>query len=242
MPEHQFIYWLAHSCKDIRDQSGAVIADIAREAGKDQSSVFRFEVGQTSWPRDIDVYIAAYAKVCNVSAPQEIWGIALAKWSAHDNFDVGARVFGADYESWEAGFAANHREIMAALQRIETHNDGATDRIDRELLDVLFDYAPIGVTLYDHDGIVQRVSDFGAWGSQARDIVGMTVEERWSEHPEIAEWVRTVLATGQPMENLVVNFEDVHGEKTCVEGAYLPVIRGDKVRGVVAVYKTVEES
>ena len=80
--QRYFIFWLAQACKDARLRTNTKLVDVAAAAGKDQSSVFRFEDGQTGYPKDLDAYVRAYAEVTGMDSEHDLWEDALAAWRA----------------------------------------------------------------------------------------------------------------------------------------------------------------
>ena len=78
----EMLYWLAKACKEARMAAGRKLVHVGASANKDQSSVWRFEKGLV-WPRDTDVFIAAYADDLDI-APMQLWQMALEMWSRHE--------------------------------------------------------------------------------------------------------------------------------------------------------------
>lgn len=72
------LYWLATAAKELRETAGRKQVHIAASMSKDQSTVYRFEQGG-SVPRDLDLFIAAYADDLDIKASQ-IWERALQMW------------------------------------------------------------------------------------------------------------------------------------------------------------------
>lgn len=72
------LYWLAIAAKELRERAGRKQVHIAASMSKDQSTVYRFEQGG-SVPRDLDVFIAAYADDLEIN-PSQIWERALELW------------------------------------------------------------------------------------------------------------------------------------------------------------------
>lgn len=80
-------YWLARTLRQTRESRG-VSRDAIRMLvpGRDGnpmdiSTLSRFENGQT-WPREIDALVPAYALLCGIEDPRELWKQALADWLA----------------------------------------------------------------------------------------------------------------------------------------------------------------
>jgi transcriptional regulator with XRE-family HTH domain len=71
-------HWLVVVAKELREAAGRKTVHIAASMSKDQSTVYRFEQGGTS-PRDIDIFIAAYADDLDIK-PSQIWERALQLW------------------------------------------------------------------------------------------------------------------------------------------------------------------
>lgn len=75
------IYWLAQAAKELREAADRKHVHIAASMSKDQSTVYRFEAA-AGWPRDTDVFIAAYADDLDIT-PLQIWERALKLWKEH---------------------------------------------------------------------------------------------------------------------------------------------------------------
>jgi hypothetical protein len=75
-------YWVAQACRLTREDAGVHQTQVAACVGKRESSVYRFEVGNT-WPRDADDYVNAYALTADLDDPRPIWDRALALWREH---------------------------------------------------------------------------------------------------------------------------------------------------------------
>lgn len=74
----QYLYWLIHTAKRLRELQGKNAADVGFWAG-DPSTVYRFESGK-GWPRDPDRMVNAYAKECGLEDAREIWRLAFDMW------------------------------------------------------------------------------------------------------------------------------------------------------------------
>jgi transcriptional regulator with XRE-family HTH domain len=71
-------FWLAAAAKELREAAGRKQVHIAATMSKDQSTVYRFEQGETV-PRDLNLFVAAYADDLDIKATQ-IWERALELW------------------------------------------------------------------------------------------------------------------------------------------------------------------
>jgi transcriptional regulator with XRE-family HTH domain len=80
-PTERMGYWLGQAARGYRESAGVVRSQIAGAVAVDQSTVARFEAGQ-SWPREIDEMLDAYAKLSGLDAPRDIWERALGLWAA----------------------------------------------------------------------------------------------------------------------------------------------------------------
>ena len=78
VPEGTMVHWLAVAAKELREAAGRKTVHVAASMSKDQSTVYRFEQGNTS-PNEIDIFIAAYADDLDIK-PSEIWERALQLW------------------------------------------------------------------------------------------------------------------------------------------------------------------
>jgi transcriptional regulator with XRE-family HTH domain len=74
------IYWLARAARELREANDRKQVHVAAELSMDQSSIYRFETGE-SWPRHTDVVVAAYAADLDIEDPREIWELALRLWN-----------------------------------------------------------------------------------------------------------------------------------------------------------------
>jgi hypothetical protein len=74
------MYWLRQAAREMREGSERKHVHIGASANADQSTVSRFESGE-SMPRDLDKMIAGYADDLDVDA-REIWAAALRLWDA----------------------------------------------------------------------------------------------------------------------------------------------------------------
>lgn len=72
-------YWLALVLHDRRKEKGISPAKLAALADVDQSTITRFEQGQ-SLPPEVDRYVAAYAQLLGIEDSRELWLLALEKW------------------------------------------------------------------------------------------------------------------------------------------------------------------
>lgn len=76
------LYWLSKVAREQREAGERKQVHVAASANVDQSTIWRFEQG-TSWTRDIDATIAAYADDLGMT-PIEIWTHAVNLWHADD--------------------------------------------------------------------------------------------------------------------------------------------------------------
>jgi hypothetical protein len=74
------MYWLREASRELREAKERKHVHIAASGNVDQSTVSRFESGDST-PRDIDGLIAAYADDLDLD-PREIWAMALRAWDA----------------------------------------------------------------------------------------------------------------------------------------------------------------
>lgn len=74
----RMLYWLAKACKEARLAANRKLVHVAASADKDQSTLWRFENGD-GWPRETDLFIAAYADDLNVD-PIQLWETAIQMW------------------------------------------------------------------------------------------------------------------------------------------------------------------
>jgi len=74
------LYWLKRAAKELRAEAGRKQVHVAASMDADQSTVWRFE-NDEGWPRNPDVFIAAYADDLGVTA-FDIWSHALELWEA----------------------------------------------------------------------------------------------------------------------------------------------------------------
>ena len=72
------MFWLAVAAKELREAAGRKQVHIAASMSKDQSTVYRFEQGG-SVPRELDVFVAAYADDLDIK-PSQVWARALELW------------------------------------------------------------------------------------------------------------------------------------------------------------------
>lgn len=78
MAEGTMTFWLAAAAKELREAAGRMHVHVAASMSKDQSTVYRFEQGNTV-PRDLNLFIAAYADDLDIK-PIQIWERALDLW------------------------------------------------------------------------------------------------------------------------------------------------------------------
>lgn len=78
-PGQTLHYWLAHLMREAREDAGVKPSEIAGLLSVDQSTVMRFEDGIT-WPKQIDQYLAAYAKLLEVADARDFYAEALRRW------------------------------------------------------------------------------------------------------------------------------------------------------------------
>lgn len=76
--EGTMTFWLATAAKELREAAGRKQVHIAATMNKDQSTVYRFEQGETI-PRELNLFVAAYADDLDITAIQ-IWERALELW------------------------------------------------------------------------------------------------------------------------------------------------------------------
>lgn len=80
-------FWLAAAAKELREAAGRKQVHIAASMNKDQSTVYRFELGEAV-PRELNLFVAAYADDLDIKAIQ-IWERALQLWrEANDEASV----------------------------------------------------------------------------------------------------------------------------------------------------------
>lgn len=77
-PEGTMTFWLAVAAKELREAAGRLHVHVAASMSKNQSTVYRFEEGNTV-PRDLNLFIAAYADDLDIE-PMQIWERALELW------------------------------------------------------------------------------------------------------------------------------------------------------------------
>ena len=75
-------YWLAQACRLVREDAKLSQTRVAGEVGVRETSVYRFEIG-SSWPRDPERYVNAYAKLAGLEDPRTVWMRALELWGQH---------------------------------------------------------------------------------------------------------------------------------------------------------------
>lgn len=80
-PTDRMGYWLGRAARSYRESAGVVRSQIAGAVAIDQSTVARFEAGQ-SWPRPLDEMLEAYAKLSGLDDARDIWERALQLWEA----------------------------------------------------------------------------------------------------------------------------------------------------------------
>lgn len=76
------IHWLAQAARQLREEAGRKQVHIAATMSIDQSTIYRFEQGNT-WPKRADLVVAAYAEDLDISDPREIWELAMRLWREH---------------------------------------------------------------------------------------------------------------------------------------------------------------
>jgi hypothetical protein len=77
--EDSLMFWLGRVARQVREDSERMAVHIAAAVYVTESTISRFETGQTV-PRKLDEIIAAYAAEAD-RAPAEIWGEALDAWN-----------------------------------------------------------------------------------------------------------------------------------------------------------------
>lgn len=73
-------FWIATACQTLRKQAGFKQTDVAAVCHRDQSAIHRFEAGDRRWPRDLDLYVAGYARCAGLADGRTLWRIALELW------------------------------------------------------------------------------------------------------------------------------------------------------------------
>jgi transcriptional regulator with XRE-family HTH domain len=76
------MYWLAQAARELREAAGRKQVHVAASASMDQSTVNRFERGETQ-PAHVDTMIAAYADDLEIQ-PIDVWQRAIDSWRAHE--------------------------------------------------------------------------------------------------------------------------------------------------------------
>lgn len=84
IPGRTMSYWLAHALREKRQQAKVSVRAIAQILGADQSTIWRIEKGQTI-PREVDRYVAAYAKALGLEDGRALWRLALEAWMEGGN-------------------------------------------------------------------------------------------------------------------------------------------------------------
>jgi hypothetical protein len=79
-PVPAMMYWLREVARELREERGRKHVHIAASGDLDQSTLSRFESGESK-PKDLDATVQAYADDLDMKAP-DIWGLALERWRA----------------------------------------------------------------------------------------------------------------------------------------------------------------
>lgn len=81
MASDTMIFWLAQAAKQLREnhEPQRRQVHIAAALSIDQSTIYRFEQGET-WPQRTDAVVAAYAEDLGIADAREIWELALQLW------------------------------------------------------------------------------------------------------------------------------------------------------------------
>lgn len=77
-------YWLGRTLRETRNAAGKDLLDISQELRRNglsttEPTVSRIETSP-GWPRDLDAIVAAYAEVCRIEDPRDLWEKALGAW------------------------------------------------------------------------------------------------------------------------------------------------------------------
>lgn len=73
------LYWIARTCRELRDRRNIHVRDIAAVVQVDQGTVYRFEKAERM-PQKVDQIVAAYAYLCGVDDGRDLWATAIHDW------------------------------------------------------------------------------------------------------------------------------------------------------------------
>jgi transcriptional regulator with XRE-family HTH domain len=115
------IHWLARAAAKLREESGRKQVHIAAAMSIDQSTIYRFEQGE-SWPRQADLVIAAYADDLGIEDAREVWELALQMWREEGEAPSLASLLNSGPRGPASDPAAQRRE----LARLREEDDAAS--------------------------------------------------------------------------------------------------------------------
>ena len=90
-PRQRFEYWLGATARRCREEAGLSLEDMASHMRVSKEKVDRFEKGRTR-PHSESEVVAAYAAVCGIAEPRDIYDVALRDWYEHGDAPVPAPV------------------------------------------------------------------------------------------------------------------------------------------------------
>jgi transcriptional regulator with XRE-family HTH domain len=88
-PPQRFEFWLGATARRCREEAGLSLEDMASHMRVSKEKVDRFEKGRTR-PHSESEVVAAYAAVCGIADPRDIYDVALRDWHEHGEAPVPA--------------------------------------------------------------------------------------------------------------------------------------------------------
>ncbi len=81
-PTQRYEYWLGATARRCREDAGLSLEDMASHMRVSKEKIDRFEKGRTR-PHDEGEVVAAYASICGIPEPRDIYEVALRDWYRH---------------------------------------------------------------------------------------------------------------------------------------------------------------
>lgn len=107
---HKLLYWIANTCRLLRDDADASIELVAAAAGESARVLARFE-DCDNWPRELEVIVAAYAEVAGLKDSLAPWEIAFDLWHRHGELPTPIRSAGTQRTD------TTEKQIMDRIRR-----------------------------------------------------------------------------------------------------------------------------
>jgi hypothetical protein len=184
-------HWLALACRSIRETTDTKLTQVAARADKDQSAIYRFESG-SSYPRDIENVVTAYAEACGLNQPHLLWADALRLWGQAEGVegDLHAAAMGRESQADVLDLVQGNAERLKELEYLLLRRDQFYTKI-ASFLDRL-DGIEQRLDLIESNGHYRRVTDAREFLSRAvtgdaGSVLEITADERDGRKPDSGE-------------------------------------------------------